>query len=45
VLQLVLSDRSIPVNVGDITINPTPTRGRTQVTFAWWQVDDVPWTA
>jgi hypothetical protein len=43
VLQLVLSDRSIPVNVGDITVNPTPTRGRTQVSFSWWQVDDVPW--
>lgn len=45
VLQLVLSDRSIPVNVGDITVNPTPISRQTQVSFTWWQVDDVPWTS
>lgn len=45
VLQLVLSDRSIPVNVGDITVSPTPSPAKTQVAFSWWQVADVPWTA
>lgn len=45
VLQLVLADRSIPVNVGDITVSPNPVRGLSDVSFTWWQVDDVPWTA
>lgn len=47
-LRFVAGDRSIPVNVGDITVSPTPISGTerwSRVSFAWWQVDDVPWTA
>ncbi|WP_290514068.1 hypothetical protein [Aeromicrobium sp.] len=47
-LRLFAGDRSIPVNVGDITVNPAPISGTerwSRVSFNWWQVDEVPWTA
>lgn len=47
VLRLVVGDRSIPVNVGDITVRPVPNTGDTTVSmasFTWWQVARVPWT-
>jgi hypothetical protein len=46
-LQLMMGDRSIPVNVGDITVSPLPSSGarpHSAVSFSWWQIDDVPWT-
>lgn len=47
-LHLVIGDRSIPVNVGDIVVTPTPLSGTerlSRVSFTWWQVDDIPWDA
>lgn len=48
VLRLIMGDRAIPVNVGDITISPLPTTGEqlhSAVSFTWWQVGQSPWKA